>query len=109
MTTDEFLNLLRSVRSSMFTKRVGEFFLQQHEQTRNDFLDARLKIMHIVDRLEIAQLQNIANELTQNEQEFKDAIDNLKKELNDLGEAIAIINTISHVVSVVNQIAGIIL
>ncbi len=109
MKTNEFLNELRKLRSTLFTIRVGDFFKNQDEATRKAFIDLRVEVMNQVDKLEIAELNQIANELAQNQEAFQDAVADLKKALEDLDKAVKIINTISKVISVVNQIAGVIL
>lgn len=109
MKPNEFLNELRKIRTALFTIRVSDFIKKQDEPTRTQLNNLKLQIMEMVEDLETAELQQIADSLAQNEQGFKDAIADLKDALKDLDKAVAIINTISHVISVVNTIAGIII
>ena len=109
MNTNEFLNELRKIRSALFTIKVSDFIKKQDDATREQFKQLKLRIMGIIEDLETAQLQQIADSLAANEQGFKEAIEDLKKELSDLDKAVKIINTVSHLISVVNQIAGVIL
>lgn len=109
MDTSEFLNELRKLRSALFTIKVSEFFKNQDEDTRKEFVEVRTTVMHMVDTLETSELQAIADDLAKNEAEFKDAIADVRGALADLEKAVKIINTIGKVISVAETIAGAIL
>ena len=107
MSTENFLNELRKVRTALFTIRVSKMMLKTEKA--EDFLKLRAEVMNLVDKLEIENLEAIAGELKKNQAGFKDGIKALKKAIKDLNNAVRIINTISKVVGVVNKIAGIII
>lgn len=107
MNPDEFLDTLRALRSNLFSARIQSHFLaEQDPEIRQQFVSLRQEVAVLVDRLEIGQLQAIANKLDELNDDFKLGITNLQNKLDALDRTVSILNTLSTVLGVVARIAA---
>lgn len=84
-----------------------QLFWEQPDKTRDqkkEFVRYRDTIKIACDNLENSLLQEIAEKLEANESVLKAACDNLQGEINSLNNAVAFLNTLSSVISIVGRI-----
>jgi len=104
MTKTELLNELRSIETQLRSAEVQDFFKNKSQDTRDRFVALRHEISVMINKLSNAQLQDIANKLSELSDELKAGIDNLKNKIDKLDKAISILNTISTVLGLVGRV-----
>jgi hypothetical protein len=105
---DDLLRNLRDLEIKLGTAEVEDLIIEQDEATRKKFIASREQVSITIGRLENAQLSEIADQLDQLGPQLTDGIAKMKHELTVINNAIAIVNTVSTVLSLAARVAKIV-
>lgn len=100
------ISSLRERLRVLYSSMILEFIQKQSPKDRQNFADARDDLQNKVDKLEQAQLQDIADDLQNNNVKIKAGINNLKRESEKLESTAKIIGYIMEVAAVVARIVA---
>lgn len=109
MTQEEFDQLLDELRArelEMRSAKTQTFMLTQPQETVALFVRERAELSEQIQKLEVAQLNQIAEKLTLLEDDLKSGIKALKRKLQQLESAIGIINSITKIVGLVARVVA---
>lgn len=107
MTQEEFDQLLDELRARELEMRSAQtqtFMQTQPPETITLFVRERAELSEQIQKLEVAQLNQIMEKLTLLEDDLKSGIKALKRKLQQLETAIGIINSITKVVGLVARV-----
>lgn len=107
MTQEEFDQLLDELRARELEMRSAQtqtFMQTQPQETVALFVRERAELSEQIQKLEVAQLNQIAEKLTLLEDDLKSGIKALKRKLQQLESAIGIINSITKIVGLVARV-----
>jgi uncharacterized phage infection (PIP) family protein YhgE len=108
MTIEELLDELHSIESALRTPEVQLFVREQDEKTRKRFVTQLNKISTLINRLENDQLKEVAGKLDELNDDLTAGIENIKKRIKELNDAIAVINTISKFLGVAAKVVALV-
>jgi biopolymer transport protein ExbB/TolQ len=106
MTRDQLLDQLRAAELRLRSAEVQSLFATQDQEVRDNFVSLRNQLSGQIAQLSNAQLEDIANELSQLSPDLEAGITNLQTQLDRLDSAIAIINAVSSVLGLVGRVIG---
>lgn len=107
MTTEEFEQLLAELRARELEARSAQmqaFMQAQPPDVIERFVRERSALSEQIQKLEIAQLNQISERLTLLEDDLKVGIKALKRKLQQLESAIGLINSITKIVGLVARV-----
>ncbi len=104
MTIDELLDELHSIETNLRSPEVQLFIREQNEKTKKRFVTQLNMLSTMINRLENDQLKVIAGKLDELKNDLKTGIKNIKDRIEDLNDAIAVINTISKFLGIAEKV-----
>jgi hypothetical protein len=107
MTKTELLSNLRQMETILRSSSVQTFFKQQDPQTRARFASLMNNLSVAVNRISNEQMQMLADRLDELNDDLIAGIENVEEKLHDLDDAVAIMNTVSTVLSLVSRLVGV--
>jgi hypothetical protein len=107
-TTTQTLEQLKQQEQALNSNRVQTYWQQQSSDLANQFFQQQRTLMSERVTLENVELQKLTNTLRSFESDLSAGCANLSKEITALDSAIALLNTLSHVTSVVGQIINLV-
>jgi uncharacterized protein YPO0396 len=103
-TTAQTLEQLKQQEQALNSNRVQTYWQQQSSDLANQFFQQQRNLMSERVTLENVELQKLAETMNSFEPDLLAGCANLSKEIDALDNAIALLNTLSHITSVVGQI-----
>ncbi len=104
MTKTKLLRDLRALDTRLHSTEMQNFFSTKTEPTRARFVSLRNEVSQQVSKLTNAELEDIANKLSELSADIESGIENLQAKLDALNNTVAILNTISTVVGLVGRV-----
>ena len=106
MTKVELQDQLHDINLKLRSTPVRRFFEQQDDATFGRYLDLRSEVRVAFNSVANANLQAIADRLSENDKELTAGIESLQHDIERLNNAVAILNTVSAVLNIVARVVG---
>ena len=107
MTQEEFTQLLEELRArerELRSAQTQEFYKTQPPDVVALFVRERSELSEKIEKLEVAQLNDILEKLTVLEDDLKSGVKALRRKLQQLESAIGIINSVTKIVGLVARV-----
>ncbi len=105
---DDLIQKLRDLETSLGTAEMESLMGQADEATRKAFVAQRQQVSITLGKLENAQLADIVGQLGQLAPQLNAGIAKMQQELAAINNAIAIVNTVSTVLSLAARVVAVV-
>ncbi len=105
---DDLIQKLRDLETSLGTAEMESLMGQADEATRKAFVAQRQRVSITLGKLENAQLADIVGQLGQLAPQLNAGIAKMQQELAAINNAIAIVNTVSTVLSLAARVVAVV-
>ena len=105
---DDLIQKLRDLETSLGTAEMENLMAQADEVTRKKFIAQREQVTITLGKLDNALLADIANQLDQLAPQLNAGITNMQQALAAINNAIAIVNTVSTVLSLAARVVAVV-
>lgn len=108
MTKGELLVELRIVETKLRSAEVQTFYRNQPQGTRDRFVWLRNEISLAINRLSNTEIAEIAAKLNELSDDLEVGTTDLKKKIEDMDDAVAILNTTATVFGLVARVLALV-
>lgn len=104
MSKDELQDFLDEANTYLRKNEVETFFDNKGGDTFVKYVNLRNDVLLAFNAVANANLQDIANKLSQHDAELEKGIGSLKEKIKNLEKTVAVLNSISNVVGIVARV-----